>query len=277
MPAGSEDHLKNVSTGVTKMGTTEAMISFIMAIGMLWGGLYIAHEVGGIVGQKAQKFSDLGMRYGFAPFRAAGRKVAGMGLAAGGAAAGWVGEKVTNLRYKAANLTGLQTFLPAEEKKRAKERERIERQNMTNEQLQAYIDHTIDEIDAKWQREIEKKEAEFKEYKRKNRLLDAISQVENAPPELMKIVTINWPDDDEKVKEIIQDISDKYNARLESHKFVIDNKRRASTPPRSGDKKISYTVSDKELSKMSEREQRSHIDNMNLDEIKKQIFDEVEK
>lgn len=165
------------------------------------------------------------------------------------------------------------------EEKRAKERERLERQNMDNDQLQAYIDRKIDEIEANAQREIEKREAEFKEYKKKNRLLDAVAQVENVPPELIKIATINWPDDEEKIKDIIQDISDKWNSRLESHRLVIDNKRRINTSPKTPgtDKKAKLLPGDKTWDKLNESDQNTFVDNASLDELKNKIKEDMEK
>ena len=163
------------------------------------------------------------------------------------------------------------------EQKRSKERERLERQNMNTEQLQAYIDRKIDEIETNAQREIEKKEVQFREYKRKNRLLDAVSQVDNAPPELLKIVTMDWPDDEDKLRDTIQEISDKWNDRLERHKIIIDNKRRTSSAPKSGDKGTYRLPTGKAWEKMDQEEQLKAVENASLDELKNSIKEGMEK
>ena len=180
-------------------------------------------------------------------------------------------KKISNL------ITEINKYREIDEK-RAKERERLERQNMNNDQLQAYIDRKIDEIEANAQREIEKREAEFKEYKKKNRLLDAVSQVENFPPELMKVITIDWPEDDDRVKDIIQDLADRYNARLESHKFVIDNRRKINTTPRLSEKAGGHLLpSDKTWDKLTEDDQNVFVENASLDELKQKIKEDMSK
>lgn len=179
-------------------------------------------------------------------------------------------KKVSNL------LTRLSKFEEGEQK-RTKERERLERQNMNADQLQAYIDRKIEEIEANAEREIQKKDVTFNEYKRKNRILDAASQVENLPPGTIQIITRDWPDDPDEIKEILQNFVDINQTRLDQHRLVIDNKRRVASRPQGGDTGKPQNLSDKEWERIPEDERQFRVDSANLDELKKKIKDDMGK
>ncbi len=120
-----KDVNQEIRTGSGVMGTAEAMISFVMAIGLMWGGIYVSQQLGGTLGSRAGSYAGKVMRYGSAPFRFAGRKVSG-------AAYNWakrgVSENIEWGRYKIASLGGpLRRFSPEFKKEREMGRqERLE-------------------------------------------------------------------------------------------------------------------------------------------------------
>lgn len=111
---------QKVDTGATNtasstpMGTSNTMIKFVIAIGMLLGGMRIAQEIGGDAAQAAGSVFAKGNNLAMSPVRWAGKAAKDSAKWAGG----WIGTQAGDLRDMASEKLGVDLNIVAAEKRR---------------------------------------------------------------------------------------------------------------------------------------------------------------
>ena len=149
------------------------------------------------------------------------------------------------------------------ENKRQSEQKRIERQNMSAEQVQYSLQQEIDRIKADYERQLEEREAEVAEVRFKSMVYDIAGQLGDVPSPIVKALTLPRPETEDALKELMSSLTEEVN----NNRIYIGNRDKVASPPKSGDGKRRRSITPDEYEKMNEADRKAYISKATKEEL----------